>query len=249
MAWIESHQSLLTHRKTLALAAALKTNRYQVIGHLHALWWWALDNVPPDGSLAGIEPSVIESAAGWSKKGTPFIAALQQTGFVHDGYLNGWHDYGGKLQERREADAKRKRDVRRTSEGHLTDGVRREEKSTQEKRTQHKITAEAVGDAAIAFRLFEQSIGQINPHNADKLTAMLEDYGLECLTHCFAEASELNKRSLRYVEAICVRHKAEGCFTGAEEEVAAGDDWLARRYRDGKRAEEMMAQWNEQATR
>lgn len=50
MAWIESHQTLSRHRKTLRAAALLHVDRHKMIGHLHELWWWALDNVPGWGT-------------------------------------------------------------------------------------------------------------------------------------------------------------------------------------------------------
>lgn len=64
MAWIESHQSLVTHGKLLKLARQLGINKYEAIGHLQALWWWTIDNAT-DGSLAGHTPAIIAEAAGW----------------------------------------------------------------------------------------------------------------------------------------------------------------------------------------
>ena len=55
MAWIESHQSLSRHRKTLAVVAELKVDRHKLIGHLHELWWWALDNATAEGALGQIQ--------------------------------------------------------------------------------------------------------------------------------------------------------------------------------------------------
>ena len=46
MAWIESHQTLGTHRKLLALCQALHIEDTRAVGMLHYLWWWALDNAP-----------------------------------------------------------------------------------------------------------------------------------------------------------------------------------------------------------
>lgn len=64
MAWIESHQSLLTHRKLLHLARELGIQKYQAVGHLESLWWWAIDNAT-DGSLDGTYAYDIAAAAGW----------------------------------------------------------------------------------------------------------------------------------------------------------------------------------------
>ncbi len=44
MAWIESHQALGQHPKTIRLAAILgRAQMPTVVGHLHYLWWWAFD--------------------------------------------------------------------------------------------------------------------------------------------------------------------------------------------------------------
>jgi hypothetical protein len=71
MAWIESHQSLGRHPKTKAAARALDISRVQLVGHLHYLWWWALD-FAEDGDLSGIDPDDIAEEAMWD--GDPGLA-------------------------------------------------------------------------------------------------------------------------------------------------------------------------------
>lgn len=134
MAWIESHQSLLTHRKTGRMARALSISKITAIGHLHALWWWCLDNAPK-GSLAGIDVEDIADGACWEGDPEAFINGLVYAGFIDrtdSGCLmvHDWMDFAGKLIDRRTKDAERKRDARkdtgdpRTSDGHPADGVR-----------------------------------------------------------------------------------------------------------------------------
>ncbi|MDD5081741.1 MAG: hypothetical protein PHU08_00065 [Dehalococcoidales bacterium] len=135
MAWIESHQSLATHRKLFKLCEELKIDRPTGIGLLHLLWYWALDNAP-DGDLSGVPDTVLAEVSGFlegrsHRFGTRFISvcsqfgsALRSAGFIDlDGKLHDWDDYAGKLIERRKLDATRKR-VQRTSDGRRTDGVR-----------------------------------------------------------------------------------------------------------------------------
>ena len=43
MAWIESHQELWRHPKTKKLARLLGVSVPTVVGHLHGIWYWALD--------------------------------------------------------------------------------------------------------------------------------------------------------------------------------------------------------------
>lgn len=105
MAWIESHQSLSRHRKTLKTAGRLSVDRHKLIGHLHELWWWALDNVGVDGKLAEMTPFEIGLAAQWDGDHDEFVRALIDGGFIDDDggclALHDWYDYAGKLIERR----------------------------------------------------------------------------------------------------------------------------------------------------
>ena len=43
MAWIKSEQALASHPKLHMLAEDLGVSVPQTVGHLHLLWWWALD--------------------------------------------------------------------------------------------------------------------------------------------------------------------------------------------------------------
>lgn len=112
MSWIESHQSLSRHRKTLRATALLRVNRYQLIGHLHELWWWALDNVPTDGSLAGLSAEEIAEGAGWPiEDAERFVEALTAAGFIdrQPQALHDWYEYAGKLNDRRDRERQRSR--------------------------------------------------------------------------------------------------------------------------------------------
>ena len=83
MAWIESHQSLIKHRKTIRAASLLKCDRYKLIGHLHALWYWGLDNADKDGVLGDVFDEELADAAGWpERKAREFVAALAEVRFL-----------------------------------------------------------------------------------------------------------------------------------------------------------------------
>ncbi len=123
MAWIESHQSLRNHRKVLVAAQMLKMDKHKFIGHLHCLWWWALDNADIDGNLPdGTTPAIIASSAEVSKKLTDkFVEVLIFARFIEHFpgenpgkpkkntlyRLHDWYDYAGKLMERRKANRER----------------------------------------------------------------------------------------------------------------------------------------------
>lgn len=115
MAWIESHQSLSKHRKTIRAAGRLAVDRHKLIGHLHELWWWALDNVGVDGCLGDMDAFEIATAAEWDGDPEAFVEALIEAGFIDRDpdtnalYLHDWYDYAGKLIEAREAERERSR--------------------------------------------------------------------------------------------------------------------------------------------
>lgn len=79
MAWIESHQELGAHPKTRKLAQLLGVHRMQVVGHLHALWWWALDYAE-DGDLSRFDVADIALGAEWDGDPDKFVQALVECG-------------------------------------------------------------------------------------------------------------------------------------------------------------------------
>lgn len=131
MAWIESHQGLARHIKTKRLARRLKVSIPTTIGHLHLLWWWAMDNLP-DGRLTALEPEDIADEMMWNGDAADLLEALKETGFVdeveNDLYIHDWHDYIGRLLERRKKETDRKREYRSKSQscpaGQPTDETR-----------------------------------------------------------------------------------------------------------------------------
>jgi len=114
MAWIESHQSLGTHRKLMRLCRELNISDAEAVGHLHYLWWWCLDNAP-DGNLTDIPCEVLAEVAHWTTTGRGrkrdpklFLSALITCQFVDNStelsgiYLHDWDEYAGKLVDKRQ---------------------------------------------------------------------------------------------------------------------------------------------------
>src|SRR5262245_39657575 len=112
MSWIESHQSLSRHRKTIKAAKVLGCDRHKLIGHLHELWWWGLDNADRQGNLPGISGGELAEAAGWYDRKKDLTTALVEAGFVEvieGGFrLHDWYEYAGKLNAKRAKDRARK---------------------------------------------------------------------------------------------------------------------------------------------
>ena len=91
----------------------LKVSLPQAIGHLHLLWFFALD-FAPDGDLSAVDAEEIADAALWTDDPSQFLDALISSGFVDREadavLLHEWEEYGGKTASRMEKDRKRKAD-------------------------------------------------------------------------------------------------------------------------------------------
>ena len=108
--WIESHQALGRHPKVFRLAAELGVSRPTAIGHLHYVWWWALDYAP-DGDVSRYTPAVLAIAAEWDGDPEMFVGALASAGFIdlEPMRLHDWSDYSGLVLGRRVANRDRQR--------------------------------------------------------------------------------------------------------------------------------------------
>lgn len=133
MAYIESHQELARHPKTKKAARLLNISIPQMIGHLHMLWYWAMDYAQ-DGDLARYEPADIAEATLWEGDPQTLLDILTFAGFLeiapkadqHKSMIDqpiidldqityrihDWMEYAGKLILKRQKDAKRHRDAR-----------------------------------------------------------------------------------------------------------------------------------------
>lgn len=128
MAWIELHQSLWSHRKTLVLAGLLGLdNPIYAAAHMAHLWCWAIDNAP-DGDLSGLPAAVIAYGAGWRGDPEQFVQAAVTAGFLdREGdtlRIHDWDDYAGAIAEQHRQEMRRKRELRRAYSSGIIDAVR-----------------------------------------------------------------------------------------------------------------------------
>jgi hypothetical protein len=97
------------------LAAAWGDRKPCVLGHLHELWWWALEYAPDGVIRPGFYPLVVQ-ACEWHGKTEKFWSGLVETGFLDvlaDGYVvHDWEEYALRRLTRLKKDADRKRGVR-----------------------------------------------------------------------------------------------------------------------------------------
>jgi hypothetical protein len=113
MAWVESHQEIGKHPKTKRAARLAGVSIPTMVGHLHMVWHYALD-FAESGDVTHLEPWQIEDAAMWDGAEGKLHAALVESGYIDvdeegNRSLHHWHDYAGKLIERRRVDSERKR--------------------------------------------------------------------------------------------------------------------------------------------
>lgn len=115
--WIELHQEMPRHPKTLALAQALKISRREAVGLLIDLWTWGLNCADETGNLRGITNEGIAMAMDWpGRQAAKLVNALVDCGWI-DGEngsycLHDWADYTSRLSDKRK-DAERKREARK----------------------------------------------------------------------------------------------------------------------------------------
>jgi hypothetical protein len=109
MPWVQSHSNLRTHPKLKRAARMAGCSPVEMSGHLHWLWWWALET-QPDGDLSVWEAEDIADAAGWEGDAHTFVTALlecgpgDKRGFLDpDMRLHDWDEYGGKYRKRSES--------------------------------------------------------------------------------------------------------------------------------------------------
>lgn len=109
MAWVPSHTTLARHPKLKRASRLAGCSDVQMIGHLHLLWWWALE-LAPDGDLSPYDVEDIADAASWQGDADAFVRALidcgpgDAHGFLEpDMRLHDWEDYGGRYSARVES--------------------------------------------------------------------------------------------------------------------------------------------------
>ena len=126
MAWISVHGGVFGP-KLRDLYRKLKCSEAEALGILNILWLWGLENANADGLIISAEKEDIERAIyahnAKSKIAVGVIAdALIETGwidvepkgyYIHDWEI--WQEQWYKAKERRESDAKRKRESRKRS--------------------------------------------------------------------------------------------------------------------------------------
>lgn len=100
MAWIESHQELERHPKTLDLINLMGWDLDTTIGKLHRFWWWCVDYAE-DGDLRKHNDNRLSAAVGVLPSDSKrFIEAMVQSGWIdREPYfrVHEWWEYIGEF--------------------------------------------------------------------------------------------------------------------------------------------------------
>lgn len=107
--WIRVYNDLPDHHKSDQLAGMLGEPRAWT--HVLELWLW-VSRIRPDGSLAGLSPSVVARRAGWTGDADVFVDALRQCGFLDGDQVHDWDEYQGAHSRKLENDRTRIRQAR-----------------------------------------------------------------------------------------------------------------------------------------
>lgn len=256
MAWIESYQELKDHPKTKRFARALGITIPQAVGHLHCLWWWALDYAP-DGELSDYDALDIAEAAMWDGDPEAFLEALvncgpgKASGFIDRDngslWLHDWDDYGNQ-HKKRQADARRKRKSREerakqneSQDSHVTvtghsenvTGDRTGEDRRGQTGAEKRRPSELIADESVTpQRFYEVAWGQVVGPTVD---AVIEDFEDElepsAIKWAIWEARLSDARGPSYIRRICKRLASEGLRTA---EAAEQNERARRAVRNGQ---------------
>lgn len=124
MAWISVHESV-DGSKLREFHKKLGCSKFEALGILNFLWFWGLSNADKDGLILHVDREDVERylygvGAGCKLSTKAILDALFETGwldqipngiYIHD--WETWQEQWYKAKERRESDAKRKRDSRK----------------------------------------------------------------------------------------------------------------------------------------
>lgn len=134
--WIKMRIDLQSHPKVVRILSATQSDKFRVIGGLHAVWS-VFDTHSEDGKLCGYTPFALDHVIGWDG----FSAAMISVGWLTlDGsdvlQMPEFIEHNGKSGKRRAEDQKRKRDTRKSPQlvRNLSESDEDKKRTREEKR-------------------------------------------------------------------------------------------------------------------
>jgi hypothetical protein len=111
--WIKMRLDLQTHPKVVRILSATASDKFRVIGGLHAVWS-VFDTHSADGSLSGYTAETLDHIIGWPGFSSAMIAVGWLAEDTQGLVLPEFSEHNGKSGKRRAEDQKRKRDERKS---------------------------------------------------------------------------------------------------------------------------------------
>lgn len=142
--WIKMRLDLQTHPKIVRILSATESDKFRVIGGLHAVWS-VFDTHSTDGTLPGYSAKTLDHIIGWPG----FSAAMIGVGWLAEGpqvlVLPDFSEHNGKGGKRRAEDQKRKRDDRKNPDSvrNLSANDSDENRTREEKRREENTSTGA----------------------------------------------------------------------------------------------------------
>lgn len=137
--WIKMRTGLQRHPRVVRISSALQSDRFRVIGGLHAVWSLA-DEQTEGGELEGYTFATVDEMIGWPG----FCSALKAVDWAVEGKSGvtfpRFEKHNGQSAKRRAQEADRKRDAR-ASAPEADKKRTREEKRREEKKEQQQEVA------------------------------------------------------------------------------------------------------------
>lgn len=163
--WIKMRIELQSHPKIVRILSATQSDKFRVIGGLHAAWS-VFDTHSEDGKLHGYTPDLMDHVIGWPG----FSGALVAVGWlVFDGAetlsMPEFVEHNGKSGKRRAEDQKRKRESRKCPQivRNEAEEVADEKRTREEKRREDKNNTSAATPVGFAefWSAYPKKVGKI----------------------------------------------------------------------------------------
>lgn len=183
--WIKMRSELQSHPKVVRILSATQSDKFRVIGGLHAMWA-VFDTHSTDGTLFGYTPDLMDHVIGWPGFSEAMLAVNWLT---YDGkqtlILPEFDEHNSQGAKRRAEDQKRKRNERRdadnkeTPTGQNSDNNRTREEKRREDKEQKKDAPTKAGAISLQSFLEEcTAIGELAIPEDDPVYGYAESIGL-----------------------------------------------------------------------
>jgi hypothetical protein len=238
---------LRTHPRFVAFRDRLGIETPLAHGLLAGLWSFAFDHAR-DGDLSRFTPAEIASSVGWRGDADELVSALS-LGFVVDGIIHDWHEWGGALFEARDKEARKKYDQYHSEQGKVSQektgevGISRE-KIPEEKREEKikSIVPKQASALSADFLAWWNAFGKVgsradadllfrywvrNGASPDDLTIAATNYRAHCLARDSLQQhgrTFLAKTPNRWQEWVIPEEKPNGNGGNGKRRIATLDE-------------------------